>query len=515
MGRRGQFGDQRLDGLAQAGTPAGSLGYVEYGATGTGTGTSHYASPPPPPSQPSKNKMGWFSASKPCLGKAIHQMSGYESARALITQAIFRLRFRERRRRPTTLRVGPIDAAHADIPMCMALQTVDIRHDAAAVLDQIAAEDPSNTVSLIPERGTRNWRIQPQPGQTLLLPSCQDHADTLEDTLDCLARKRPAVPIAVWQCGSCTRIYCDHGLGDVRMIQKLAVLLTNPALTAEWFISRETRTTHPVLRALARAIRSQPRQLVRDLRAVAWRTLYAAHSKLAAEQHTAETSPASTPALGQSPLSVVFVNGSLVSDFRRHRDFHNRGVSLSAFLMHRAYTSFLAAGVSMPESVDVPIDCRRYLPPGVTTPANFQALIRVPILPGMSASEFAASLKQEIESFTPLLLLARWLLFIRLQSLGRVLRRRPSSGSAQPRASGTLNLTLVDNSRWLDDATITWRNPERSLFVGMVPPETEHHVVVVFSISGEGRLQATATFHPSQVDCEVVERSLAHTIVVP
>ncbi|MBV9090025.1 MAG: hypothetical protein JO044_09005 [Mycobacteriaceae bacterium] len=426
--------------------------------------------------------------------------------------------WRQRRRQlspQNTFRVGELDAACAGMQMCMALRSVEIRRDTPEILDRVADAGPESRVGLVPQRDSRDWRIVANPGQSAMLPACTDHGDELEDTLRCLGGKRPQSPMAVWQCGSYTCIYCDHGLGDVRLIQKLGAMLTNPDISLAWLMAGPSNTRRPLLRALVYACGSRPVRMARDLVAVGWQTMLTFRERVAA-RNRGDLAVAEPADVRESSYSVAFASGSLIEQFRAHRDSRHPGASVATLLMHRMYRSFKSAGVDIPDDVDIPIDCRRYLPPGVTTQGNFQALMRVPMADAATPADFAESLKNEIQSLRPLVLLARWLLVTKLQALLGGIRRHPPGEELATRrtAPGKMVLTLVDDTRWVDQAAVKWRHAENSHFVGVVAPETHKHVGITLSASGDGRLQATATFYESQIDPGTVQQALERAIVL-
>lgn len=75
-------------------------------------------------------------------------------------------------------------------------------------------------------------------------------------------------------------------------------------------------------------------------------------------------------------------------------------------------------------------------------------------------------------------------------------------------------VTLVDFTRFVGHAEIGWKWPEGSELVVTTPPETQKHICVVLTTSGDGRLQATASFYESQINRGLIQEAIERAIVL-
>ena len=408
---------------------------------------------------------------------------------------------------PDTLRAGELDVLYTGIDHWAVLGPVAGIDDAAlaARLDEIAALGTHTRVGLRPSRRGARWSWDPHPGSTAVLPECPVPCTGLEQVLHHAMSVHPDVPLAVWRCGAHLCVYYDHGLGDANFSLRLFAALTNPTAVAGFAVGESRMVTNPFGTAFLAALRTAPRALGSDVLRIA--KLAAARlgaRRSGGRRQSVETEP--DMASGSSPVVVCVASGpDYASTLRTYRDHEHPGVSTTVLIAWLVWRSLAAEGVDTGGSIGMLADMRRYLPKGSLFIGNFVGLVEAPMAADTTPEAVRDAVDADVRSYRPLLRLAGQVGLSRLRSAGRP---RPRSGQA-PTRDGRVMLTVSDHSKFPRGSAIAWTTQDAAELAVVISPAGEQHVAVTLLSAGQGDVQLTAKFYPSQIDPEVVRRALA------
>lgn len=416
------------------------------------------------------------------------------------------------------IRVSELDRLFAGDPMYLMLSHTEMRTDSEieAILDRIADHGPASRVGVIPSSRNRRWDVVTSPGKAVVQqhPDCCTDTHKLTNCVTCVTSRRPESPIEVWRCGRFVCIYCDHGLGDARFLQKVAAVITNRRLSPDVLEVDVTNTENPLGRALLNALMTDPLGVLRDSMMIgrsagasmlAWRQGKHGGSSTAELIHAGDQ---------DDSFSAYFASGSGVAELRSVRDRWHPGVSTTTLAMHMLCSSFLDSGADLASGVEVVVDLRRYLPKGVTTQGNFNAIVRLPFDASTTPMQFSNALRSELTSHRPLLALACSLARSKFRTVLDKIRWHPVRSTRQNCApTRNVQLTISDFTRFVEGADVGWTHRGGSEMVTMTRPASEQHVCLVMSMSGDQRLQISACYHESHISRRMVAEAVDRALV--
>lgn len=379
------------------------------------------------------------------------------------------------------LRVSELDAMYAGEPMWWVLGPVDMRTDAeiAARLNNMMQSCPTSRIGVIPGRNSRNWKTIPEPGEGVVVPACRTQPVDINDALRCAVSKRPCAPFSVWRCGPYTCVCCDHGLGDGTVREQIAEIFMKSS-GSPTVLTSAVETRNPFRSAL-------------------WNVC------ISAEQRDDSRS-----------LTAVSVSGGSYKEIREYRDTFYPKMSITALVIHKIREAFALSGVDLSSSVEVVADLRRDLPSGVITQGNFVALLRVPLSADTTAAEFSNLLRNEVQSYRPLIMLGRSLLRSKIEVVWNLARgRAPRPEAAKISSAAKITLCVSDNTRLPDGVEIPWKRREGSEQAIAVLPASDEQVSMLLTLTGDEKLQVTACFYETRINRGVVEEALTGGVMLP
>jgi hypothetical protein len=384
--------------------------------------------------------------------------------------------------------------------------------------DRIAAKGPQNRVGLFPSRSTHKWRFVEQPGKTFVLPPCPVACTSLDEVVTNAVKLRPDVPVAAWRCGDYLCIYTDHGVGDGRYIARLVAALTNPEALASFESDDEKVSRHPFALALWTGLRSQPRQLAQDVANIVGlvtdRLRAAVNARGQRPTQSARTSDAPKPASEEVRCVWVSSGRDYLNSLRAYRDASHPGVSTTVLTMYSILKSVELMVDELSSEVEILTDMRRFLPAGRTTHGNFATVVLVPFERRDAPEDFSAQLTARIGSYVPLVKLLGGIAISRLR-YSFPPRRRPRFGELpKPASDPRTKVTFIDWSKFPANARVSWPDPKRAELVGITPPATRQHIVMVLTSPGDDRVQVTARFYESHIHADAVRAILTRALSV-
>ncbi|MGE2728105.1 hypothetical protein ACQI4F_01390 [Mycolicibacterium vaccae] len=277
---------------------------------------------------------------------------------------------RRHRRQPDTVRVAALDIQHSYRRSAVVVGPVDL--PAADVLAErlvaMARVGPEARIGLVPSTTSTRWRFAPASvcgavHTTTLLPG--------SDPVDLVGRLQelPESGVRVLAAEDHLAVDFSHGLGKIALLDLLlGVLLgvVDPADDAVWqpYRHRMSPLTSAALRALAPA----PHRVLALLRR--------------RRDHTGGTPAPPAPSVVVAPSTatrVLRIPAETVEEFRRQRDSHLPAVSLFAVYTCALHEAFADAGFDVEPAVTLPVDVRRYLPPGRGVLGTFSAGLSFPV----------------------------------------------------------------------------------------------------------------------------------------
>ncbi|MGE2737917.1 hypothetical protein [Mycolicibacterium vaccae] len=274
---------------------------------------------------------------------------------------------RRHRRQPDTVRVAALDIQHSYRRSAVVLGPVDL--PAADVLTErlvaMAQVGPEARIGLVPSTTSTRWRFNPESVcgavHTTTLPPGSDPVELVGRL-----RELPDSGVRVLAADDHLAVDFSHGLGEIALLDLLlGVLLgvVDPADDAVWqpYRRRMSPLTSAALRALA------PHRALALLRR--------------RRDHTGGTPapPAPSVVTPSTATRVLRIPAETVEEFRRQRDSYLPGVSLFAVYTCALHEAFADAGFGIEPAVTLPVDVRRYLPPGRGVLATFSAGLSFPV----------------------------------------------------------------------------------------------------------------------------------------
>lgn len=276
-------------------------------------------------------------------------------------------------RRPDTVRVAALDVQHSYRRSAVVLGPVEI--PSAELLSErllaMARVGPETRVGLVPSTTDTCWRYEPESvADAVHIASRAPQSDPVE--LVARLRTLPESPLRVLAADDYLAVDFSHGLGEIPLLDLLVGVLLGALDPTDDALWRPYRYSVPPLSTAAvRGIVCAPQRLL-----PLWR------------QHRRNTgAPAGTGVPSPVVVSpstatrVLRIPAAEVEHFRQQRNSHLPGVSLFALYTCALHAAFADEGFGIEPLVTLPMDARRYLPPGRGVLGSFSAGLDFPIEP--------------------------------------------------------------------------------------------------------------------------------------
>lgn len=378
--------------------------------------------------------------------------------------------------------------------------------DIAATAARLAHAGGGRTpLGLIPDPHGSRWRYDPERFAPVVEHTEPCTHDTVPQKLVELAcTSDPATPLRIVLAGEYLFVDLCHGLGDGRLALLLHSHLARSGAdtdTPPWASSRSLRS--PASRAALRVAATWPAKL-----AVLWRVVA---SRLAAPAAVDRPDLPARP-WQRSPAVVTASAGpDLLATIRRRRDRDAPHVTSSAFLFaairHAAHTH----GLSPTPSVDVLVDCRRYLPADSVVLSNFASAIGIDTADNGDAGRLGRAMADAIAVGQPLAALA-----LSTAKYHRAAARGHApavshSVPARPRA----HLVFSDLGQIESLLDLEWTTTPDRRFANALSEPADPETIVVTIVRRGQHLDVTASFHDNVFAPASVRAALDEALAVP
>ena len=264
----------------------------------------------------------------------------------------------------SVVKIGPLDMMWANSRIISAVGPVDVGRTeqiAATVRELAVRGGPGTRFGLLPTTESKFWQYAPETflGDVTALPDCS--AEDLPALLTQRARTGSslnAIDIAV--AGEYLIVDMCHGLGDAHLVNMLNYVLGQRSAGGnlpEW--SCGAPAINPLGQAIARFYSSRPCRVGSILR----------------NRHRHVAEPASEPDLvpwQRAPIMLASRSqDGAIGRLRRSRDRTSPDLSIASMVFAALVSAVRSRGVGLHDSVNVVVDCRRYLPKNSRVFGNF------------------------------------------------------------------------------------------------------------------------------------------------
>jgi len=407
------------------------------------------------------------------------------------------------------VRVGSLDVAMAGNPVWVVAGPVagDVERRFPDVLARMAAHGPRFRVGLIPTAGGRLWKHTDKPGA--LLETDLSGARTPEQILERLVGRPATAPISVAQVGAYACVCFDHGIGDSHVMMEVLAALAAAGSHRDFVepAPNPSVTDHPFRTALTTYVRSSSRRGLPVAEFAQFTCVTLGHKIRRAFRDLADSRGQVTVRPECEVVHVASVP-RLLTTVRAWRDDHHPGASVTSIITWSIHRALRDSGIHIADELNVLIDLRRLLPPGVETLANLCTIVKVEAGENVTVDEFSERFRVRTSSGWPLIKTAAHL------SLGRIafaLGSRPKPKwhpVAEPLGSRTIEVTVSDISKIPSTSKLRFATPDAATLAVALPPGSGRSLTVALWASPAGRVQATATLPAGLIDRETLRCAL-------
>ncbi|WP_420750586.1 hypothetical protein [Rhodococcus sp. O3] len=378
-------------------------------------------------------------------------------------------------------------------------------HITATAARLIHASAGRTPLGFVPDPANSRWRYDPvrfAPVVEVVEPCTYE---TVPQKLVELARTiDSAIPLRIVLAGEYLFVDLCHGLGDGRLALLLHSHLARPATDTSppaWASSRSLRA--PASRAAFRAAVTCPSRL-----GALWRVVT---SRLASATPPHRPDPVERP-WHRSPAVVTASAGpELLDTLRRRRDRDAPHASSSAILFAAVERAARAHGLSLASSIDVLVDCRRYLPINAVVLSNFVSAMGVRTADNGDINHLGRAMADALAVGQPLVALAlSTAKYRRAVARGRV----PAVAHSVP-SRPCAHMVFSDLGQVESVLDLDWTaTPDRRFANALSEPA--HPESIVVTIVRRGRhLDVTASFHDNVFAPGTVQAVLDEALAVP
>lgn len=280
---------------------------------------------------------------------------------------------------------------------CLENVVVPPRDFFAHALDLVSRAGMHTRLGLTPSRTARLWRWNGDHAPAIHdLPT--DVADRGTAAVLEYIRRLPIArrPVDVYLSERHIAFDIDHGLGDARLyIDCVTALFEIQQGTApDWLRNRDT--ANPLARAVINTFGSSPRRLKKT-----WVEARELPNSFVGE--SAEPSPASWSA--SHAVEVVRIDAELEREVELWRAANAPAASRALIWLVITHTALARAGLPVPDSVRLIVDCRRYLRSDDRVNANFISGLAVLAPADQTLGAIGAAVREDLDAALPLLAL--------------------------------------------------------------------------------------------------------------
>jgi hypothetical protein len=404
--------------------------------------------------------------------------------------------------------VGSLDVAMAGDPVWVVVGPVagDVERRFPDVLARMAAQGPRFRVGLIPTARGRLWEYTDKPGT--LLKADLSGAHTPEQILERLVGRPAPAPITVAQVGAYACVCFDHGIGDSHVMMEVLAALA-AAGSPRGFVEPVPNppiTDRPFRTALTTYVRNS-RRGIPMAEFAKFTCVTVGHKVRRAFRDLADSRGQVTTHRGCEVIHVVSVP-RLRSTVRAWRDGRHPGASVTSTIILSIHRALRDAGIHVADELDVLVDLRRLLPPGVETLANLCTIAKVEAGANVTVDEFSARFRARTSSGWPLIKTAAHL---NLNRIAFALGSHPKPKGrlvAEPPGSRTIEVTVSDISKIPATAKLRFATPDAATLAVALPPGSDRSLTLALWVSSAGQVQATATLPSGLIDREILRGAL-------
>lgn len=399
---------------------------------------------------------------------------------------------------PLRVRVSLLDRMHAGKRVTAVvgpLRLPDVE-TARARLAAFAAAGPVTRIALRRDQTSDTWVHDVES-----LCAAVTYRDDSPSIAELLVPSPPTAPaMEITLAGQYLRTDHDHGLGEVQLavlahqIVAGALAPDDPAL-----LRQISRRADGLATALAATFGSRPARALDTVAAIRDRGRQLREATAPQEQSGIHSAVDADPAHPRT-TTVSVMSPETMRRLRSWRD-ETGAASILTLTMCGLTTALRRAGLAVDEEITVPVDLRRYLPPGTNPLSNFVAGVGLRVDPADPWS-LQNDLESAVKSGRPLVSLVRT---STLSTLAGLTRRSESMAASTGQAPVSLLFSGVSSLPQFD--TFDWLPSGPSTYVAGVDTAGPHGISIV-SVSIHGRTLLCASYNPTAFDGGVVSAAL-------